>query len=164
MLSLMGCAVVDSQRFLAYFHNRQQDAYIDYMRDKYLAIADERVAGEWTLGRITCADNVFDCGFDTLATTNCVDGRVVICDWGWELPTYRARCHEEDLATTILHEVSHIFGVHDDETRDWDEGVLGFLYPGCKQLPGYLAKRNAETIAMYAQCKWSQATYGRRGH
>ncbi|KAF4308241.1 Peptidase M35 deuterolysin [Botryosphaeria dothidea] len=130
---------------------RQQDAYIDYMRDKYLAIADECVAGEWALGRITCADNVFDCGFDTLATTNCVDGRVVICDWGWGLPIYRARCHEEDLATTILHEVSHIFGVHDDETRDWDEGVLGFLYPGCKQLPGYLAKRNAETIAMYAQ-------------
>ncbi|EKG16975.1 Peptidase M35 deuterolysin [Macrophomina phaseolina MS6] len=136
--------------------NRDPDQYVNYTRDKFNAVADECVPRAWTQGRITCIDNVFECEWDSLATTQPYTGRILICPSGFILPVFTQHCHVQDMATTVLHEVTHLYGVH-HPTLDFSYSIGADVWPGCKSLPDYLAKYSAETYASYAQCEKRQA-------
>ncbi|KAG9877499.1 hypothetical protein KCU94_g22045, partial [Aureobasidium melanogenum] len=62
-----------------------------------------------------------------------------------DLPGLTGRCHDQDQATTVLHEETHAPGVYSPGTED-----NGYGYSAATSLSSYDAVLNADSYALYA--------------
>ncbi|KAL0262566.1 hypothetical protein SLS55_001534 [Diplodia seriata] len=137
------------ERFFYYFHTFER-VVRDHVRCKFLAVAEEcqeRPGKSW----FTCLDSQLQCQYNTLAVTNPRTGLITLCDFAWQLRlVYTNVCHDDDLATTLIHEMTHVNGLHGSAT---DDIYRHDKWPKCKDLDWFRSVNNAETYASFAQCK-----------
>jgi deuterolysin len=114
------------------------------------AVAKE--AGSTTSGATTyyCADAYGYCETNVLAYTLPALNVIANCDIYYSyLPAMAGGCHDQDQATTSLHEFTHAPGVYSPGTED-----LGYGYVAATALSSSDAVMNADTYALYANGKF----------
>lgn len=113
---------------------------------RFAAVATE--CGSSTSGKTTqyCTDVYDGCDSNTLAYTLPSQNLVVNCPIYFSaLPVLSDTCHEQDMATTTLHEYTHAPGVYAPGTKD-----NGYGYAAATALSSALAVDNADSYALYA--------------
>lgn len=114
------------------------------------AVAKE--AGSTTSGATTyyCADAYGYCETNVLAYTLPALNLIANCDIYYSyLPAMAGGCHDQDQATTSLHEFTHAPRVYSPGTED-----LGYGYVSSTALSSSDAVMNADTYALYANGKF----------
>ncbi|KAJ6024820.1 hypothetical protein N7540_005617 [Penicillium herquei] len=107
-----------------------------------------REASSATSGATTyyCTDEYGYCESSVLAYTIPSQNAIVNCELYYSyLPELTSNCHEQDRATTSLHEFTHAPGVYSPGTQD-----LGYGYEAATALSSQEAVMNADTYALYA--------------
>ncbi|KAJ5715877.1 uncharacterized protein N7483_013058 [Penicillium malachiteum] len=107
-----------------------------------------READSVTSGSTTyyCTDEYGYCETSVLAYTIPIQNVIVNCELYYSyLPELASNCHEQDRATTSLHEFTHAPGVYSPGTQD-----LGYGYEASTALSSQEAVMNADTYALYA--------------
>ncbi|KAJ5584790.1 uncharacterized protein N7459_004590 [Penicillium hispanicum] len=110
------------------------------------AVAKE--AGSTTSGSTSyyCTDHYGFCETNVLAYTLPALNVIANCEIYYTyLPALATVCHDQDQATTSLHEFTHAPGVYSPGTED-----LGYGYSAATALNSEQAVRNADTYALYA--------------
>jgi deuterolysin len=110
------------------------------------AVATE--CGSSTSGKTTqyCTDVYGGCDSNTLAYTLPSRNLVVNCPLYFsDLPVLTGTCHDQDMATTTLHEYTHAPGVYSPGTED-----NGYGYAAATALTSSQAVGNADSYALYA--------------
>lgn len=114
--------------------------------DRLRAVARE--ASSITSGATTyyCNDVFNFCESNVLAYTLPAQNIIANCNiWYTYLPDLASGCHNQDQATTALHEFTHAPGVYSPGTQD-----LGYGYAASSGLSSQQAVMNADTYALYA--------------
>ncbi|KAJ5638715.1 hypothetical protein N7528_001105 [Penicillium herquei] len=115
-----------------------------------------READSSTSGATTyyCTDAYGYCESSVLAYTIPIRDVIVNCELYYSyLPELTSNCHEQDRATTSLHEFTHAPGVYSPGTQD-----LGYGYEAATALSSQEAVMNADTYALYANGKFQRQT------
>lgn len=100
-----------------------------------------------------CADAYGYCETNVLAYTVPSLNVIANCDIYYSyLPALTSTCHDQDQATTTLHEFTHAPGVNSPGTDD-----LGYGYAAATSLRSSDAVMNADTYALYANGKCPEA-------
>lgn len=93
-----------------------------------------------------CTDVYGYCETNVLAYTLPSLNAIANCDIYYsDLPDLASRCHDQDQATTTLHEFTHAPGVYSPGTED-----LGYGYSAATALNSNDAAMNADSYALYA--------------
>ncbi|KAF2180963.1 hypothetical protein K469DRAFT_692496 [Zopfia rhizophila CBS 207.26] len=93
-----------------------------------------------------CNDPYQGCSSNVLAYTVPSQDFITYCSLFFnELPDLASRCHQQDKATTVLHEETHAPGVFSPGTDD-----LGYGYAAATRLSTQQALNNADSYALYA--------------
>lgn len=93
-----------------------------------------------------CIDPQAYCKENVAAYTLAASGTVVNCPGYYTaLPPLTDVCHNQDQATTTLHEFTHVPAVYDPKTSD-----NGYGYAAATALSSELAVLNADTYALFA--------------
>ncbi|KAJ5682088.1 uncharacterized protein N7477_002028 [Penicillium maclennaniae] len=93
-----------------------------------------------------CTDVYGYCETNVLAYTLPSLNAIANCDIYYSyLPSLASTCHEQDQATTTLHEFTHAPGVYSPGTED-----LGYGYSAASSLSSSQAVLNADSYALYA--------------
>jgi deuterolysin len=109
-----------------------------------------------------CNDPYQGCSDNVLAYTVPSANFITYCPiYFSDLPALASGCHDQDQATTTLHEETHAPGVYSPGTQD-----LGYGYSAASRLSSSQALNNADTYALYANGKlqtllfwWSFANF-----
>ncbi|KAJ5535530.1 hypothetical protein N7527_001784 [Penicillium freii] len=108
------------------------------------AVAKE--AGSNTATKYYCEDTLGYCETNVLAYTLPSQNVVANCDIYYsDLPALTDKCHNQDQATTTLHELTHAPGVYSPGTED-----NGYGYSAATALSSADAVLNADSYALYA--------------
>lgn len=134
-----------NDKMLEYFKRADADTKI-HVANGFLKIRN--VCGQYTSGdaNLFCTDQFNGCHGDTGAYTIPSSSNMVFCpgffDWHADTPQ---GCHNPDLGTTVLHEVSHL-----RQTLATDDyGTYG--YDGLRRLSADQNLNHADTYTYYAQ-------------
>lgn len=93
-----------------------------------------------------CSDTLGYCETNVLAYTLPARNIIANCDIYYSyLPALAGTCHQQDQATTTLHEFTHAPGVYSPGTDD-----LGYGYSAATSLSSSQAVLNADSYALYA--------------
>lgn len=93
-----------------------------------------------------CSDELGYCETNVLAYTLPSRNIIANCDIYYSaLPALTSTCHDQDQATTTLHEFTHAPGVYSPGTDD-----LGYGYDAATSLSSSDAVLNADSYALYA--------------
>ncbi|KAJ5102433.1 hypothetical protein NUU61_004655 [Penicillium alfredii] len=93
-----------------------------------------------------CTDTYGYCESNVLAYTLPAQNIIANCDIYYSyLPALASSCHDQDQATTTLHEFTHAPGVYSPGTDD-----LGYGYSAATALSSSQAVLNADSYALYA--------------
>lgn len=93
-----------------------------------------------------CSDPYGYCDANVLAYTLPSRNEIANCDIFYSsLPALADSCHEQDQATTVLHEFTHAPGVYSPGTDD-----LGYGYAAATSLDSSEAVLNADSYALFA--------------
>ncbi|KAJ3479699.1 hypothetical protein NLG97_g8254 [Lecanicillium saksenae] len=96
-----------------------------------------------------CTDVGNDCGGNTLAYTSPSESYMVYCDLYFDdLPAVTSQCHEQDQATTNIHEDTHL-----NQIQGTDD--LGYGYDEIRGLSASQELNNADTFALFANAVYS---------
>ncbi|OQE44777.1 hypothetical protein PENCOP_c002G03072 [Penicillium coprophilum] len=108
------------------------------------AVAKE--AGSVTATKYYCSDTLGYCETNVLAYTLPSQNVIANCDLYYSaLPALASSCHDQDQATTTLHELTHAPGVYSPGTDD-----NGYGYDAATSLSSAKAVLNADSYALYA--------------
>ena len=99
--------------------------------------------------RYSCYDTYGYCSPNVLAYTLPSQNYIANCDLYYTLPAVASSCHEQDRATTSLHEFTHAPATYSPGTQDNAYG-----YSASTQLSSSAAVLNADTYALYANGKF----------
>ncbi|KAJ6104761.1 hypothetical protein N7523_011081 [Penicillium sp. IBT 18751x] len=110
------------------------------------AVAKEAQATSSGSTTYYCTDVYGYCETNVLAYTLPSLNAIANCDIYYSyLPSLASTCHEQDQATTTLHEFTHAPGVYSPGTED-----LGYGYSAASSLSSSQAVLNADSYALYA--------------
>ncbi|OJD36888.1 neutral protease 2 [Diplodia corticola] len=141
-------------RFADYF-NTDLPLVRLFVQCKLLAVADACQLVGSGKARITCLDIFQLCNYNSLAVTDAQAGIIVICPLSLQYsPAFSPGCHQHDLATTLVHELTHIDGLH--TFRGTGDYVPRNTWPYCKDLDWLDAIDNAQTYSSFAQSVFLQ--------
>lgn len=117
--------------------------------DRLHAIAKE--ASSTSSGVITyyCNDPYKYCSPALMAYTLPDKSITVNCDVFYKYPALDDTCFDQDQATTIIHEFTHAPAVYSPGTGDFAAG-----YDEATKLSAEKALKNADTYALFANCKF----------
>ncbi|KAJ5097851.1 hypothetical protein N7532_004852 [Penicillium argentinense] len=110
------------------------------------AVAKEAASASSGSTTYYCSDPYGYCETNVLAYTLPSRNIIANCDIYYsELPALTGTCHDQDQATTTLHEFTHAPGVYSPGTDD-----LGYGYSAATSLSSSQAVLNADSYALYA--------------
>lgn len=110
------------------------------------AVANEAASTSSGSTTYYCSDPYGYCETNVLAYTLPSRNVIANCDIFYsELPALASTCHQQDQATTALHEFTHAPGVYSPGTDD-----LGYGYSAATSLSSAQAVLNADSYALYA--------------
>lgn len=96
-----------------------------------------------------CSDVGNDCGGNVLAYTSPSENYMVYCDLYFDdLPALTSSCHDQDQATTNLHEDTHL-----NQVAGTDD--LGYGYDAVRGLSARDALNNADTYALFSNAVYA---------
>ncbi|CAG7960558.1 unnamed protein product [Penicillium nalgiovense] len=132
-----------SSKFSEYFKTTSSSTR-KVVSDRLKAVAQE--AGSSSATRYFCEDTFGYCEPNVLAYTLPSLNIIANCDIYYrELPALTDTCHNQDQATTTLHEFTHAPGVYSPGTEDY-----GYGYSAATALSSAQAVLNADSYALYA--------------
>lgn len=103
-----------------------------------------------------CEDTLGYCEPNVLAWTLPSQNIIANCDIYYsELPPLASGCHDQDQATTTLHEFTHAPGAYSPGTDD-----LGYGYDAATALSAEEALNNADTYALFANGMFTSPLIG----
>ncbi|KAJ5247795.1 hypothetical protein N7468_002778 [Penicillium chermesinum] len=134
-----------ADKFVEYF--KTDDAKTrSIVASRLLAVAKEADSRDSGATTYYCSDVLGFCESNVLAYTLPSQNIIANCDiWYSYLPDLATGCHNQDRATTALHEFTHAPGVYSPGTQD-----LGYGYSAIEALNSSQAVLNADTYALYA--------------
>ncbi|KAF2401259.1 hypothetical protein EJ06DRAFT_384120 [Trichodelitschia bisporula] len=133
----------DANQFVRYF--RTADPGIrGTVAARFFAVANE-CAGNSQHARIFCSDPARLCQSDYISVT--LGNSITNCDLYWQFPTVSNTCHGVGQATTTIHEITHVDGVFNPPTDDY-QGHYG--WPALADLSPEQAIMNADNYGFYA--------------
>jgi deuterolysin len=110
------------------------------------AVANEAASTSSGSTTYYCSDPYGYCETNVLAYTLPSRNVIANCDIFYSyLPALASTCHQQDQATTALHEFTHAPGVYSPGTDD-----LGYGYAAATSLSSAQAVLNADSYALYA--------------
>lgn len=110
------------------------------------AVAKEARSASSGATKYYCTDVYGYCETNVLAYTLPSQNVIANCDIYYSyLPVLASTCHDQDQATTTLHEFTHAPGVYSPGTED-----LGYGYAAATSLSTKEAVMNADSYALYA--------------
>lgn len=118
--------------------------------DRFRALAKECESTTSGGATYNCKDQMGYCESNVLAYTLPSQDLVVNCPLYYsELTAVSQKCHDQDQVTTTLHEFTHAPGVASPGTED-----IAYGYEPCMGLSKDDALNNADSYALFAQCKY----------
>ncbi|KAF5026948.1 hypothetical protein F66182_978 [Fusarium sp. NRRL 66182] len=146
---------VHSARFVEYFNSNETQAR-EHVTGRLLAVAEECSTTDSGNTRALCYDNDGYCEFDgpLVAYTIWVSGRVIFCPLFYDTqPPLPVKCHQQDQATTALHEMTHARAVFEQEVSTVD---YAYGYENSTALDALSCLYNADSYALYANGEFAQ--------
>lgn len=118
------------------------------------AVAKEAQSARSGATTYYCSDAYGYCETNVLAYTLPSLNVIANCDIYYSyLPALANSCHDQDQATTTLHEFTHAPGVYSPGTED-----LGYGYAAATSLSSSDAVMNADSYALYANGEFSRCS------
>ncbi|KAI5363661.1 Putative peptidase M35, deuterolysin, metallopeptidase, catalytic domain superfamily [Septoria linicola] len=118
---------------------------------RFKAIAQECASTTGGVTETSCADEYGYCQKGVLGYTLPSMNYIGYCDIFYEyLDPISSQCHEQDQATTVLHEKTHAPAVYSPGTQDYAYG-----YEAAMDLSSQQAVNNADTYALYANALYA---------
>ncbi|KAJ5894889.1 hypothetical protein N7495_006580 [Penicillium taxi] len=134
-----------ASKFKEYFKTTDDSVRKDVVK-RLRAIAKEAQSTNSGSTTYYCGDAFGYCSTNVLAYTLPYQNVIANCEiWYSYLPAMAVKCHQQDQATTALHEFTHAPGVYTPGTED-----LGYGYSAATGLSSSDAVMNADTYALYA--------------
>lgn len=133
-----------------------RDKFVEYFKtdgsnirqavaDRLRAVAREANSTNSGATSYQCSDTFGFCQPNVLAYTLPAQNIIANCNiWYTYLPELASGCHNQDQATTAVHEFTHAPGVYSPGTQD-----LGYGYGAVTALSSDQAVLNADTYALY---------------
>jgi len=136
----------DSAKMIEYFKTDDTETRTT-VNERLVAVANECSTNTTGATTYYCNDaSVSTCDEGVLAYTYPDSGEVVNCALYYSyLPALATDCHQQDMATTTLHEFTHANPVYSPGT---DDNAYG--YDACMDLDTEGAVNNADTYALFA--------------
>ncbi|KAJ5223229.1 hypothetical protein N7468_007771 [Penicillium chermesinum] len=134
-----------SSKFREYFQTTSSSTR-SVVTARLTAVAQEAKSVRSGATTYHCSDPYGYCDTNVLAYTLPSRNEIANCDIFYSvLPALARNCHEQDQATTVLHELTHAPGVYSPGTED-----LGYGYSAATSLSSSQAVLNADSYALYA--------------
>lgn len=122
------------------------------------AVAKEAQSTSSGATKYYCSDEYGYCETNVLAYTLPSQNVIANCDIYYSyLPALASTCHDQDQATTALHEFTHAPGVYSPGTED-----LGYGYAAATSLSAKETLMNADSYALYANGESIFSDHGSR--
>lgn len=133
------------QKFTEYFKTTANSTR-QVIAQRLRAVAKEAQSASSGATKYYCTDVYGYCETNVLAYTLPSQNVIANCDIYYSyLPALATTCHDQDQATTTLHEFTHAPGVYSPGTED-----LGYGYAAATSLSAGEALMNADSYALYA--------------
>ncbi|KOS17272.1 Neutral protease 2 -like protein [Escovopsis weberi] len=138
-----------AEKLVEYFKS-SSDHVRQTVSDVFGRVAAECDTNNPGVSKLHCSDVMGACRTNVLAYTSPTDALMVYCDLYFQvLPATTMACHEQDQATTDIHEATHLYQIKG--TLDYG----GYGYDFVRSLPGEKNLNHADTYALYANAIWS---------
>lgn len=144
---------VHSARFVEYFKSNETEAR-EHVSGRLLAVAKECSTTNSGDTRVLCKDELNYCVTDgpLIAYTSWVNGYIVMCPLFYETqPPLPQKCHKQDHATTVIHEMTHARAVFEEHAPATADRAYG--YENSTALTSIDCLYNADSYALYANGK-----------
>lgn len=144
-----------ASKFQEYFKTTSSDTR-KVVAARLQAVAQESRSTSSGSTTYYCTDTYGYCESNVLAYTLPSLNVIANCDIFYSyLPALASSCHDQDQATTTLHEFTHAPGVYSPGTDDF-----GYGYNAATALSSSDAVLNADSYALYANGKFSHEIQG----
>ncbi len=140
------------QQFQTYFKTTSSSVR-QTVAQRLMAVAND-CSGRLTKTTANCDDAQNGCSSGVLAYTLPSQGFINYCPLFFQLPDLASRCHQQDKATTVIHEETHANAVYSPGTKD-----NGYGFTAATSLSPMQALNNADTYALYTNGKLYMSHY-----
>ena len=132
------------------FFKDSSDEVRSQIADVLTKVAGECGTTDGGASQTFCTDANNDCADRVLAYTIPSQSTITYCDLFFnDLPALTNSCHEQDQATTVLHETTHL-----SEIAGTDD--LGYGYDNIQKLSTQDSLNNADSYAVFANSIYAQ--------
>jgi deuterolysin len=133
-------------QFARYFGGTSDPAARELVSRRLLAVSRECAGGAGaSRSMVRCSDAGRLCHSDYISVT--LGGDITNCAIFWRLPLITRACHGYDQSSLMIHETSHVDGVFEPSTVDF-QGFYG--WPNLTHLTPQQALTNADNYQFYA--------------
>ncbi|KAF2667275.1 hypothetical protein BT63DRAFT_426174 [Microthyrium microscopicum] len=140
----------DAAQFERYFRTQDPNMRQQVSR-RFFAVADECL-GKTSLSTTLCSDQLNLCKSDYISVT--YGTQITNCDMYWRFPTLSDQCHSYDQATLTIHETTHVDGLDEPSTVDFQNN---YGWPALTYLTPEQAVTNAANYQYFANAIYAGA-------